>query len=96
MKILWAIAFFSGIAAATYYLINTLTAYFQYQPVVQVTRFDEFPTIFPAVTICNLIPFVNLSRLGLTNQKVLFNQDSFDSLNLDYYFVEAQENLKSE
>jgi hypothetical protein len=94
LKILWAIAFCSGIAAVTYYLINTLTAYFQYQPVVQVTRVDEFPTIFPSVTICNLIPFVNLSRLGLTNEKVLFNQDSFDSLNLDYYFVEAQENLK--
>jgi hypothetical protein len=92
LKVLWAIAFLGGIAAATYYLINTLVTYFQYQPVVQVTRIDEYPTIFPAVTICNLIPFVNLSFVK--NQTSLFNQESFDSFDLDYYFVEAQENLK--
>jgi hypothetical protein len=40
------------------------------------------------------MPFVNLSVLGLNNQSSLFDQSSFDSFNLDYYFTEAQENLK--
>jgi hypothetical protein len=40
------------------------------------------------------MPFVNLSALGLNSQSSLFNQKSFGSFNLDYYFTEAQENLK--
>ena len=58
---------------------------------MQVSIIEEFPTIFPAVTICNLNPFVNLTEINETN---LFSQASFDSQNLDYYFVEAKENLK--
>jgi hypothetical protein len=42
-------AFLCGVAAASYYLINTLIIYFQYQPVVQVARVEEYPTKFPAV-----------------------------------------------
>ena len=93
LKILWGIAFLGGIAGATYYLINTLTTYYQYQPVVQVSLIEEFPTQFPAVTICNLNPFVNLNRSGI-NQTNLFNKVSLNSKNINYYFVEAQENLK--
>ena len=91
---MWTIAFVCGLTAGTYCLINTLTTYFKYQPVVQVTRIDEYPTIFPAVTICNLMPFHNLSPLDLDNRTSLFKEESIDSFNLDYYFVEAQENLK--
>jgi hypothetical protein len=42
-------AFLCGVAAAFYSLINTLMIYFQYQPIVQVERVEEYPTKFPAV-----------------------------------------------
>ena len=96
LKIFWFLAFLGGLAAASYLFINSLINYFQYQPVVQVKLIQEFPTLFPAVTICNLNPFPNLYKLSKSklNQSDLFNEDSLSSKNIAYYFVEAQENLK--
>ena len=52
---------------------------------------QEFPASFPAVTICNLNSF-NLKESF--DQSFLFNDESLTSKSIDYYFVEAQENLK--
>ena len=94
MKIFWFLAFFGGLAVASFYFISSLIDYFQYQPAVQVTLIQEFPTSFPAVTICNLNPFPNLTKLlSESNQSDLFNKDSLNSKNIAYYFVEAQENM---
>ena len=93
LKILWGLAFICGLAASSYYLVNSVINYLQYQPVVQVTLIQEFPTLFPAVTICNLNSFENLDRVAI-NESTLFNEDSLNTKNIDYYFVEAQENLK--
>ena len=94
MKIFWFIAFLGGLAVASYYFISSLINYFQYQAAVQITLIQEFPTLFPAVTICNLNPFPNINKLeNQLNQSELFNPESLNSKNIAYYFVEAQENL---
>ena len=93
LKILWGLAFIAGLAASLYYLVISIISYLQYQPVVQVTLIQEFPTLFPAITICNLNPFENLNRSAI-NQSDFFNEESFNSKNIEYYFVEAQENFK--
>jgi hypothetical protein len=63
LKIFWGIAFLCGVAAAFYSLINTLIIYFQYQPVVQVERVEEYPTKFPAV-----IYFFIISKIIFTDE----------------------------
>ncbi len=63
--------------------------YYQFNPAVQVQLVREFPTTFPAITICNLNPFPNLN---ISNQTQFFNKNY--KTNIDAYFVNAQENVK--
>ena len=73
-------------------MIQALITFFQYNPVVQVSLIQEFPTQFPAVTVCNLNPFADLSSLPI-NQSSFFDETTLDTTNIDNYFDEAQQKL---
>ena len=79
----------AGVTSAAYFFTNTLITYYQFNPAVQVQLIREFPTTFPAVTICNLNPFPNIN---LSNQTEFFDKNY--KTNIDAYFVNAQENTK--
>jgi hypothetical protein len=89
IRILWGFFLLVGIGASGYFLITTLVNYYQFQPVVQISVIQEYPTSFPAVTICNLNPF-NLgnantetyidSLLSASNYSYINTLNSTDSI----------------
>jgi hypothetical protein len=54
IKIMWILFFLASLTYCSYVIIVSLIDYFKYQTVVSTTYVKETPTMFPAVTLCNL------------------------------------------
>jgi hypothetical protein len=91
IKIVWLSFFILSLGGCGYFFIISLTNYFNYQAVVQISVIKQYPTYFPAVTICNLNPF-NLKHtetqeyinklLQLSNYSYMANISMYDSIRL--------------
>jgi hypothetical protein len=57
MRIMWALFFLGSLAYCSNLIIKSFIDFFQYKTSISMTRVQELPTTFPAVTICNLNPF---------------------------------------
>ena len=71
VKIFWILAFLRGTVGASITFIQSIVSYYQYKTVVNVAFIQEFPTAFPAITICNLNPFLNLKKSPINDQEKL-------------------------
>ena len=57
MRIMWALFFLGSLAYCSNLIIKSIIDFFQYKTTISMTRIQELPTTFPAITICNLNPF---------------------------------------
>ena len=74
MKIMWALAAFVSIIICIREMIEILQAYQDYDTVASFGLFNEIPSPFPAITICNLNPFqTDFALQFLSNFSVLEN-----------------------
>lgn len=73
----WSITFFVFTGIMLYFVIETILAYYGYPTQTSVSFSDQWPQVFPAVTICNYSPFVYdrfiESYLNYTNELNLTN-----------------------
>lgn len=68
IRIMWIFFFLAALAGCGYFFITTLINYFQFVAVAQINVIQEYPTSFPAVTICNLNPFnIKVAQMYLNN-----------------------------
>ena len=55
--VFWSICFLTFTGTMIYFVTQSIRAYFQYATQTTVDTVNEWPQIFPAVTICNYSPF---------------------------------------
>ena len=55
--IVWFLLFLTSCSFCLYTIVDCFSEYFQYDVTIEISRENEFPAIFPAVTICNMNPF---------------------------------------
>lgn len=72
LKIMWFIAWLTGLGLTIYLIILSLRSYFNFEVITKIRVIDERPMIFPKVTVCNLDPFV-------TNESITFLADVINS-----------------
>lgn len=58
LKVMWAICFLASTGYCGFLVIMSIYDYLEYQVVTKIRLVSEKPVTFPAVTICNLNPFV--------------------------------------
>lgn len=64
-QILWTLTWTSGLLVTCFLVNQTINDYFKYDVVIQSRVMNEYPLLFPKVTICNMDPFT-------TNQSIDF------------------------
>ncbi len=62
IRIMWIMFFFCSTGFCLYFIIQSTSEYFKYETTVSITRIEEMPTIFPAVTVCSLNPFYDVNE----------------------------------
>jgi hypothetical protein len=76
-RILWLICYLLSLSVCSFFIISTIISYFKYDKAVHVSRIEESPTIFPAITICNLNPY-NFQKPEVANYlETLLNESDF-------------------
>lgn len=58
VKIMWLIFFLAGIGVGIYMVVRGVNQYFEYEVTTQIRRLRADSLVFPAVSICNINPFV--------------------------------------
>jgi hypothetical protein len=54
---MWLLCFIGGLSYCGVTIVECIMAYFDYQVTVSITKINELPATFPAVTFCNVNPF---------------------------------------
>jgi hypothetical protein len=57
MRIMWTLFFLGSLSYCSVLIIQSLVDFLKYETTISVTRVQELPATFPAVTICNINPF---------------------------------------
>ena len=57
MTIIWTVFVLCSFSYCFYTIVLTFIAYFNYAVVLKISKVQDLPATFPAVTICNLNPF---------------------------------------
>jgi hypothetical protein len=60
MRILWVVCYLACFGYSLSLVINSVNGYYKFETTVSIRHIRETPTVFPAVTICNLNPFDEL------------------------------------
>jgi hypothetical protein len=89
MTIIWTVFVLCSLSYCFYTIVLTFIAYFNYSVVLKISKVQDLPAIFPAVTICNLNPFnelyaaekLNETLQNIDNGPCFLLQDSNDFAN---------------
>lgn len=76
MKIMWLLCFTASFSVCSYLIIANIIRYFEYRVKTSIGNIYEYPIKFPAVSICNINPFV-------TEFSKKFIQDKFGDSDVD-------------
>jgi amiloride-sensitive sodium channel subunit alpha/amiloride-sensitive sodium channel subunit gamma len=57
LRLLWTVSFLASTAACAYLLYLSVIGYLNFDVVTKISVYDEVPSQFPTVTICNSYPF---------------------------------------
>ena len=78
LRLLWTISFLASTAGCAYLLYLSAASYLNYDVVTKITFYDELPSQFPTVTICNSYPYGSESSTPFLQEQ--FN-NFFQNLN---------------
>ena len=90
---MWTLFFVTSLSLCFYQILTLLISYYQYGVTVSIAKIEESPTIFPAVTICNINPFNEERVLKYIHQKEqelnysIFNEDQIDKTDQIIRFI---------
>ena len=59
IKIMWLICVLISTGLCSYIIITNINSYFTYEAVTKIREINEFPSIFPTISICNTNVFTN-------------------------------------
>jgi hypothetical protein len=76
-KLIWVSYILASACLSAFFVTQSIIYYYQYDIVTKVTVFNEYPSPFPAVAICNINPFT-------TNYSVEFSKKVFDKYHFPY------------
>ena len=68
--IMWFMVFLSGTAYCMVTVVQCFIAYYAYPVTISISKINELPATFPAVTICNVNPFNRKYALDFIQQSV--------------------------
>lgn len=54
---MWLLCFIGGLSYCAVTIVECFVSYFNYEVTVAITKINELPAAFPAVTFCNVNPF---------------------------------------
>lgn len=57
MRIIWTIFVLTSFSYCTFTIVQSFIEYYKYNVVLKISRIDDSPAVFPAITFCNLNPF---------------------------------------
>jgi hypothetical protein len=80
MRIVWVLFFIGCMGYCTYTIVRSITDYLKYETTISITRIEDLPATFPAVTICNINPFNEFWASEYINTTVK-NYECFNSEN---------------
>ena len=80
LSIFWMITFLAALVYCVYTIIQCMVIYFQFGVTLEISQIQELPTKFPAITICNINPFMEAFAhqylVNKMNQTNCFNSTS--------------------
>jgi len=87
-KLVWLAFFIISCCYCVYLIFETIFDFFEYNTIISFDNYPEVPSLFPAITICNLNPFQSESSLEIV-QKIQSNNTQINgfSKNLKFLFV---------
>ena len=68
LRIFWFLSFFASILFCIFLVTKNFESYFNYEKVSQVEMINEVPSVFPAISICNLNTFATEYSWSFINQ----------------------------
>ncbi len=71
IKILWMISFLALGVLCTFVIYNSIDEYLQRPTITEIYEFSEPSSLFPAVTICNINPFVTTEAVELIKNNLI-------------------------
>ena len=83
LKLLWTLSFLGSSAGCAYLLYLSVSGYLNYDVVTKITVYDELPSQFPTITICNSYPFGSANSTSFLEQQLnkFFPGHDFKSFN---------------
>jgi amiloride-sensitive sodium channel subunit alpha/amiloride-sensitive sodium channel subunit gamma len=84
LRLLWAVSFLASTAGCIYLLYLSAVSYFNYDVVTKISVYNELPSQFPTVTICNSYPFGSENSTEFLQEQLIkyFKQPfNFSTLN---------------
>ena len=96
VKLIWAVFFATSLGFCSLFVSDKIIAYFKYDVVTEIRILNDFPAIFPTVSICNNNAFLTdyalkfLKEIGAQNNL----SDIFDDQVYHNLSLEAKDNLK--
>jgi hypothetical protein len=68
LKVFWFICFLTSTGVCSFLVAGYLKTYFQYKFVVSTKLYNQLPTDFPAISICNLNPYYKNRSISFINK----------------------------
>lgn len=92
IRIVWIVCFLTSAVACVYMIIQNFVTYLAFETVSKSEKVHLTATDFPAVTLCNINPFLTNESIGFVNEIILKNKllDE-ENLTVSYYYLTAQE-----
>lgn len=73
IRILWIVCLIVSTAICSYMIALSITSYFDYETVTKTQKISLISTEFPAVTICNVNPFMTNASADFVEEMILEN-----------------------
>ena len=102
LQIMWFICICFSSAACVFLCVKSILKYYEYEVVTKISQVVEYPTPFPAISICNMNGLtseaaVNFSKEITANEKLFSNDPNFEVLSkaTSERYNLSEEHLKS-
>lgn len=73
IRFIWLFAFLWSTAISSYLIVQAFLDYFNYDTLIKIDIFNGTETDFPAVTVCNLNPFLKDKTMKIVNDLLVQN-----------------------
>ena len=74
LRTIWCIFFIVSTIYCSYTIIQSFISYFNYEVTATISRIQDLPAAFPAITICNINPFHELFATKYILKKIIIGK----------------------